>query len=179
MHLPEPRWHWMRDLRERRLPQLPASSWRLLAFLGLLVLALLLSPYWTLWRLSRAAASPTPAALAAYVDLDAVREEIRRRLNKDVSSRIGEVSDPFIEWIAEGLQTNGTDAIDHLVDLEWIAQLLRPDRYRSQSLFEDVSYAFYDVPHGFLVRLDGGREQPVTLLLRPTPVRWRITAAYY
>jgi hypothetical protein len=150
-----------------------------LLIMGLLVLVLLLSPYWTLWRLSRAAHSTTPQALAPFVALASVREEIRRRLNKEVSSHIGEISDPFIAWIEQGLQQGGATALEARINLEWIARLLR-DPDGSRSVLERIRYAFYDPPHGgFVVRLTGASGEITTLILRPSPLRWRIVAVYY
>ncbi|EIC20615.1 DUF2939 domain-containing protein [Thiorhodovibrio frisius] len=181
-HLPpQYRWQWwMREwheLRDRRL-RLPKWAWHALVSLTLAGLLLFASPYWTLWRMSRAASSATPEALRPFVDLGAVRDQIRRRLNKDLKSDIGEVSDHFIEWIEQGLQQQGTAAIDHLVKLEWIAGLLR-DESSQTPLLERVIYAFYDPPHGFLIKLEQPDGEPVTLLLRPAPLRWRITAVSY
>lgn len=176
-----PWWQWWmrewQELRSRRL-RLPKWAWRALTGVILVVTLLFASPYWTLWRMSRAASSATPEALGPFVDLAAVRDQIRRRLNKDLDSRIGEVSDPFIDWIEQGLQRNGTAAIERLVTLEWIAALLRDEATQSP-LLERVHYAFFDLPDGFRIELENPPGRQVSLLLRPAPVRWRITAAYY
>jgi hypothetical protein len=178
---PERRWQWWmrewRELRERRL-RAPTWIWRALAGTALVALIAVASPYWTLWRLSRAASSATPEALAPFVDLNAVRDQIRRRLNKDVTSQIGEVSDPFIDWIAAGLQREGTAVVDKLVTLEWIAGLLQGTDKR-QSLFPRLRYAFYDPPRGFLIRIQQQDQGSVSLLLRPSRLRWRICVIYY
>ncbi|WPL16423.1 hypothetical protein Thiowin_01377 [Thiorhodovibrio winogradskyi] len=178
---PQHRWQWwmseFHELRDRPL-RLPKWTWRALLSLALIAALLFASPYWTLWRMSRAASSATPEALRPFIDLAAVRDQIRRRLNKDLKSRIGEVSDPFIEWIEQGLQQRGTKALEHLVTLEWIAGLLRDESSQTQ-LLERVRHAFYAPPHGFLIKLEQQNGQPINLLLRPAPLRWRITAVSY
>lgn len=175
------RWQWWvhewRDLHEHRL-LLPNWAWRVLLTAVLLLLVLFVSPYWTLWRLSRAASEASAEALAPFVDLDAVRDEIRRRLNKDLSSRIGEVSDPFIEWIERGLQRKGTATIEHIATFEWIAGLLRGND-EAQPLLKRVRYAFYHPPHGFLVKIEHESGNPVILLLNPELPIWRVTAVSY
>lgn len=172
-----PPW-WMRGWQELRDRRLPPWVWRALISGLLFLLVLFASPYWTLWRINRAASSATPGALAPFVDIAAVRDQLRRRLNKDLNSHIGEVSEPFIHWIAQGLQRKGTAAIDHLVTLEWVAGLLQSED-RSEPLFERVRYAFYDLPHGFLIELEHNDGKKVTLMLRPSPLRWRIAAVSY
>ncbi|MBK1649736.1 DUF2939 domain-containing protein [Rhabdochromatium marinum] len=179
--LPPQRWHWwMREwceLRQRRL-RLPTWTRRALLAVAMVLLVLFVSPYWTLWRLSQAARSDAPEALAPFVDLEAVRREIRRRLNKDVSSHIGAVSDPFIAWIAQGLQRQGAAAIDSMVTLDWINGLLHGD-HTTASLLNRVRYAFYDPPHGFLIELAHPDGRSIMLQLRPAPLIWRITTVYY
>ncbi|MBK5970057.1 MULTISPECIES: DUF2939 domain-containing protein [Thiorhodovibrio] len=182
MHLrPKHPWQWWmhewHELRDRRL-RLPKWAWRGLAGALLGMLLLFASPYWTIWRMSRAAGSATPEALGPFVDLAAVRDQIRRRLNKNLSSHIGEVSDPFIHWIEQGLQRNDGAALEHIVTLEWVASLLR-DEASQRSLIDRTQYAFFDLPKGFLIKLENHGGQQVFLLLQPAPLRWRITAVYY
>lgn len=171
-------WRWMRAWRTAPRRRPPSGLWPMLLSIGLLVVALVLSPYWTLWRLSRAANSITPQALAPWVNLDLVREEIRRRLNKEANSCIEDISDPFIAWIEQGLRQGGASALNARINLEWIARLLR-DPTASRSLIERVHHAFYHLPQGFVIRLSGTPEQAVTLILRPDPLRWRVVAVYY
>ena len=96
--------------------------WLLLPVLALL--GFLAWPYVSLWRLSAAASDPDPSALAPLVDLDAIRGEIRRKLNKTASSAIGKVSDPFIQWLERGILQLGTGALDQLVTLAWVQERL-------------------------------------------------------
>jgi hypothetical protein len=146
-----------------------------------LLLAFLAWPYATLWRLDRAARSGDPAALADLVDLDAVRGEIKRKLNKDADSTIGDLSDPFIRWLGEGIEVMGNDAIDRLVTLPWVqARLLDPRSGDGTAGFlRQVTYAFFDAPDGFVVRIGPATGNPVHLRLTLRSLRWRLSAAYY
>jgi hypothetical protein len=145
-----------------------------------LLLAYLVSPYAALWRLDRAVRDHDPAALAARVHLQAVRSEIKKKLNKDTDSTIGTLSDPFIQWLEEGIRATGSDAVDRLVTLDWVVQrlLAHADDARDGFLGE-ISYAFFDAPDGFRVRIGSEPENQVHLRLQLSGRHWRLSALYY
>jgi len=152
---------------------------RLLGLLLLLVgVPLLAWPYIGLWRLNEAARQGSAAALAPWVDLDSVRGEILRRLNKDSDSDIKKVSDPFIQWIERGLREPGNERLQRSVTVEWIDELLAK-RTSGGGFLADVDYAFYDPPDGFLVRIASPDQPLLYLRLRLTADGWRIGAVYY
>ena len=157
---------------------------RLAPVLTLVALAYLLWPYVALWGLSRAAADPDPAVLADHIDLTAVRDEIRRKLNKDSHSAIGTLSDPFIQWLEQGIRRLGTGALDELVTQEWVRERLTVGSAPGQGLLGRVSYAFFDAPAGFAVSLgamgsDTQRQTQVHLRMSLDGFRWVVSAVYY
>lgn len=158
---------------ERRLPisQLLIPIVVLLAYLAW--------PYVTLWRLDRALARNDPAALAHLVDLDAVREEIRRKLNKDEASSIGPVSDDFIHWIEHAIRRNGTGAIEHQVSLDWVQGRLLSRSPPGEGLAGALSRAFFDDPIHFSLRIGAPAESPVYARLSLQGTGWRMTAVYF
>jgi hypothetical protein len=158
-------------------PRWKAPAWVswLLAALALLSLLYLVSPYVTLWRLERAVAAAPPSAQAGFVDIAAVRDQIRRRLNKDAESRIGEVSDSFIDWLQLALRRSGDDALEQTVTLDWLRGLLAAHRTTGRGL--PVEHAFYATPFRFRVRVGG--DPPLQLVLEPRWLGWRVTAVYY
>jgi hypothetical protein len=170
-----------RLVRNPRLGQ--RTSFTKLKRLGLALLlaglVYLAWPYLALWGLSRAVASPDPEALSNRVDLAAVRGEIRRKLNKDSPSAIGRVSDPFIQWLERGIQRLGTGALDELVTLDWVRELLNGQSQPGQGFLPRVSYAFFDAPGGFAVRLDAPDRPPLHFRMTLDGVRWMVTAVYY
>jgi len=138
----------------------------------------LLWPYATLWRLDRAAVSGDPVDLHSVVDLDAVRAEIKKKLNKESDSTIGELSDPFIHWLEAGIQEAGSGAVDRLVTLDWVRGLLLR-RGSGDGPLQDVSYAFFDAPDGFRVTLGSSDRNPVQVRLLLRNFAWRVSAVYY
>ena len=137
-------------------------------------------PYYGLWRLSQATASGDPQALAEWVDLAAVRADIIRRLNKDLAGPEVGISNEFIAWLQDGIRRLGKDAVDRLVTLDWVRQRLlahSPEGARNGFLGQ-VTYAFFEGPARFLVRIGDLGEQPVHLRLRLEGSGWRLVALY-
>jgi hypothetical protein len=135
-------------------------------------------PYVTLWRLDRAVLSDDPSALADLVDLEAVRGEIKKRLNKEADSTLGDLSDAFIRWLEAGIQTAGSGAVDRLVTLDWVRERLL-SRGAGDGLLGEISYAFFDAPDGFHVIIGSAGEDPVRVRLELRDFAWRISALYY
>lgn len=175
--------------RDRRLygweARRPRRAMRALGVALLVAIALLLLflawPYFTLWRLDQAVREEDTAALAELVDLDAIRGEIKKKLNKDADSSIGDLSDPFILWMQDGIQTLGSDAPDRLMTLSWVrARLL--DRSAGDAdggFLGQVAYAFFDAPDAFVARIGVAADTPVHVRLTLRGTNWRVTALYY
>jgi hypothetical protein len=169
-----------------RLRPTPALRWTA-AGLSILACLYLASPYVALWRLDRAAVNGPTVALAALVDIDAVRDQIRRRLNKEEESRIGEVSDAFIDWIQDGIRRQRSRPLAHSIDLAWIRELLLSHAEDRAGFWPAVAYAFFDSPTQFRVRIDsrasesapGSTPPPVHLQFQRRWLGWRVIAAYY
>jgi hypothetical protein len=157
-----------------------AAVRRLAVIVGAALLAYLLWPYATLWRLDAATRSADPTDLAALVDIDAVRDEIRRKLNKDAQSSIERLSNGFIAWLQTGIQTEGSGALDRLVTLEWVrTRLLSHNRPGDAGFLGRVSRAFFDAPDGLRVSIGPLDADPVWMRMQLHGVAWRVTAVYY
>ena len=114
-----------------------------------LLVVYLASPYVTLWRLSEALVADDRETLASLVDLDAVRGELLRRLNKEAESRIGPLSDGFIDWLEQGIRRSGVAALEHQVTLDWVHERLLAHSPPGAGLWPALEYAFFDHPlHG-------------------------------
>ena len=167
-----------RGLRLRRpARQSPIKPWGFALVLA--GLAYLVSPYLALGGLSRAVSDPEPGALATRIDLDAVRGEIRRKLNKDSTSVIGKLSDPFILWLEGGIRRLGTRALDELVTVDWVRERLSAKAPAGQGFLPRVTYAFFDTPGRFEVRLAAPDQAPVHFCMSLQGFQWRVTAVYY
>lgn len=152
----------------------------------------LISPYAALWRLNRTVVNGPTSALAPLVDIDAVREQVQRRLNKEQESRIGEVSDAFIDWIQHNIRHYHADPVAQTIDLKWLRELLLRHSEGEAGFWPSLSYAFYASPTSFKVRIGhapspgephsdppGDGPPPVHLRLERGLLRWRVSTAYY
>lgn len=143
---------------------------------ALVLLAYLAWPYVTLWRLDRALARDDHDVLATLVDLDAVRDEIRRKLNKEAASAIGPVSNDFIGWLEQGIRRDGTAAIEQQVSLAWLRERLLSHSPPGGGLAGALSRAFFDDPVHFSLRIGAPSESPVYVRLSLRGSGWRVTA---
>lgn len=150
------------------------------AFL-LLSLAYLAWPYAVLWQLNQALVRDDRAALTELVDIEAVRAAITRKLNGDLQSAVGEVSNRFVDWLQEGIRHSGARAVERLVTLDWVwTQILSkcpPDG--EGGFLPQVGYAFFEAYDHFLVRIGARGQAPVYVLLRLKGFEWRVSAVYY
>lgn len=156
-------------------PGLRRTAALLLLGAGLLALW----PYVNLWRLNELVRNEPPSALHSMVDINQVRDQILLRLNKDEQSNIGMVSDPFIEWIEQGMRTPGNERLQQSVSLEWLHALLAAQATGDRGFLPAVGYAFFDPPNGFLVRIDAPGQAPIQLRMELGLLGWRVGAVYY
>lgn len=173
----------MKVLRRLPLPSGLHRPSRALRRLGALLLViggmLLIWPYVTLWRLNAAVVHGPPSALAPLVDIDGIRDQILRRLNKEEHSRIGIVSDPFIEWIEQSMRLPGNETLRQSVSLDWLYALLSGLDRDHRGFLGAVDYAFFEPPNGFLVRIDEPDRAAVYLRMELGVLGWRVGAVYY
>ncbi len=146
----------------------------------LLCLAYLAWPYYFLHRLNGAVVRGDSAELEQLVDIGAVRTEITRKLNKDVSSAVGEVSNQFVDWLQDGIRRLGGEAVERLVTLEWVEdQLLsKSPQGAGRGFIPEVSYAFFETYDRFLVRIGEVGKAPVHFRIRLVGLDWKVTAVY-
>lgn len=156
-----------------------AASRQLLVRLSLSLLMLLvlygLWPSVTLWHLERALAGSDLDALAELVDLDAIRTELARALNKERDSAIERFSDGFIEELEAGLRRHGQSVLDEMVTMQWVQARLSATDARESGLFSAVSGVWMKGPTDLRLRLVGTDEHPVTLRLSLVGGQWRVT----
>jgi hypothetical protein len=152
----------------------------LASLLLLFILAFLVWPYTAVYRLDRALALNHRLTLSEMVDIESVRNQIKRKLNKNLESSIGNVSNSFVDWVQEGIQKLGSGAIDEMVNTDWVVAQLRshnPDPSQG-GFYKQLSYAFFDGPDRLLLRIGELDSNPVHAHLKLQGTEWRITAIY-
>jgi hypothetical protein len=152
----------------------------LASLLFALIIAFLVWPYTAIYRLDQALQMHHRQTLNEMVDIESVRDQIKRKLNKNLDSSIGSVSNSFVDWLQDGIQKLGADAIDTLVDTDWVAAQLRshnPDPDEG-GFYSELTYAFFDGPDRLLLRIGDLDDHPVHVRLSLQGTEWRITAVY-
>jgi len=177
----------------QRRPRIPDRLRWLLIGIAVAASLYLVSPFITLWRLNVIVVNGPTSALSTLVDIEAVRDQLKRRLNKDRVSTIGELSDPFIDWIQEGIRRHGSEALTGTITLSWLRQLLLTHAQGQDGIWPAISDAFFDSPTRFRVqigqpsnpqagpldRAEDAQPMPVQLQLARTWLGWRVIAASY
>lgn len=151
-----------------------------LTLLLLLALSYVAWPYYHVWRLEQAVIMDDRRALDELVDLEAVREQIMRRLNKEVDSSVGNVSNAFVDWLQDGIRRMGGEAVERLVTLEWVREQLlsKTTQQEPVGFIEHIDHAFFDRPDGFLLRIGELGDDPVHVRLSLQDFAWRVSAVY-
>lgn len=148
----------------------------------LILLAYLAWPYVTILRLDRALASNDPATLERLVDLNAVQQEFKRRMDQGLRDAVGEDSNPMLEFMRGGIRQLGGSAIEQMITIEWVrAQLLsKSDRgpVSTPSFLDAVSFALFESYDLFLIRIGQLGDNPVHVRMRLQDWDWRVVAVY-
>ena len=150
---------------------------RFLAFVAFL-LAVLYSawPYYNVYRLDRALRLNDAQALASLVDLAAIRQARKMEFGDAVAGTANPRGSSG--WQQGTVVTNGPQR--PAVDLDWVRQALRPkgvpEGRKYPSILSYVSYAFFQSPSRFLVRLGDPRENAADVLLSRQDWQWRVIA---
>lgn len=136
-------------------------------------------PYVALWRLDRALIRRDDAALSQLVDLDSIRLELRRGLDKDAHGGLGPRSGRYADWLARTLRRGGPEALDRAVTLDWVREQLLFESPPGAGLGPALTWAFFRGPLGFVVRLGKPDEDPVLFRMHFTGTGWRVSAVAY
>ncbi|MCU7904600.1 MAG: DUF2939 domain-containing protein [Candidatus Thiodiazotropha sp. (ex Epidulcina cf. delphinae)] len=146
----------------------------------LVAAAFLIWPYTAVYQLDQALQRNDHQALAELIDVEAVRDQIKRKLNKNLESAIGDVSNDFVDWLQNGIQRLGADAVEQMVDIGWIVAQLRAHnrKPRQGGILDRMTYAFFDGPDRLLLRIGEWDDNPVHAHLSLQGTDWRITAVY-
>lgn len=152
---------------------------------SLLLLAVIgygLWPYYTIFRLDAALAVSEPRAIAPYVDLPAIQQHYKQRLERDVNGFVPQGSgdsERVIAWLAENLTRLGDGALSQAITIEWVRNALRDAAARGTDsrpayFTGAIDFAFFESWNRFVIRLGKlGGETHVVLGLDGS--HWRVT----
>ena len=146
----------------------------------LLLVGFLAWPYTVIYRLDQALQANDREAIDQLVDIESIQQQIKRKMNKEVESSIGDVSNSFVEWLQDGIQRLGNDAIDRMVTTDWVITELRSHNAdpHQGGFMKHLSYAFFDGPDSLLLRIGELDDNPVHARLTLNNLEWRVTAIY-
>jgi len=156
---------------------------RSLAYLFLLtVVGYALWPYYTIFRLDTALAVSDPKAVTPFVDLSAIQQHYKARLNDGIQPFVPQGdgdSELVIAWLAANLKVLGDGALSQAITDEWVGTTLRAAAERATDnrpayLTAAVDFAFFESWNRFVIRLGklGGETHVVLGLNGPI---WRVT----
>ncbi|MCB1877680.1 MAG: DUF2939 domain-containing protein [Chromatiales bacterium] len=148
-------------------------------FLSLLA-AYVALPYYTLYELDHAVMENDRGALAKLVDLAAVRESSRSNLMGESPRETPD--NPVSTWFQDGVELLGKKAINALINLDWVRNVLRSKNDTSSnekgSMLGNVSYAFFEGIDRFVFRVGQLGQQPVHVRMERQGWDWRVTALF-
>lgn len=159
---------------------------RYLSFLiFLLIVAYVVWPYYTVYRLDNAVKSNDQTTLTELVDLKAIRElhkeSIQRnvsQLENNLSRTTGAESNPLLDTIRDGIIGIGRSAVDKEIDINWVKSCLAGKTKDKPSLWHDVSFAFYESPTRFTIRIGELGQAPTFVQMILQDWSWRVAAVY-
>jgi hypothetical protein len=155
---------------------------RLLGYVFLILLVVFgIWPYYNLYRLDDALGKDDTSALSQLVDVEAVRSNYKRRLDRGLAIQpdSGNPAGALL-WLQQNLQRLGDAALDQTITPDWIRDSLREaaaaatDK-RPAYFLAGVDFAFFESWDSFIVRLGelGAGETHVRMRLQGS--RWQVT----
>jgi hypothetical protein len=155
---------------------------RLLGYLFLLVLlAFGAWPYYQVFRLDQALSDGDTGALAELVDLNAIRQNYRHRLEAGFGLlRPGAQTGEALQWLGQSLRRIGDAALEQTITLDWVRDTLRSATARATDkkppyLIAAVTFAFFESYDSFIIRLGELGENATHIRMRLVDNRWRVT----
>jgi hypothetical protein len=153
-------------------------------FLPIIFLAILVYvvyPYVDLFRLDRALMADDQSELNALIDLPSVKAARKESIESQVrgaTEGAGMMSKP----LQEGARSMSGAAVEAMIDMNWVRDTLRwrrsghSDTY--PSIISNMSYAFFESPVKFLIRIGDLGQHPVHVRMTLKDWKWRVTAIY-
>ena len=142
----------------------------------LIVVAYLTWPYVQVYRLDKAAQNNDLTTLTKLVDLESVRRIHKEVLERNIRAVVGPQDNVFSDIIREGTRIFGNTAVNTVVDIEWVQSRLQADP--NHSLIQDMTFAFFESPTRFTIRIGELGRNPVHVQMILQDWIWRVVAIY-
>ena len=153
----------------------------LLSLVLLALAAFVAWPYAVTYRLDNALVQNEHQALQALVDIEAVRGQVRQRLEQQIGGT-DTGQNAVLQWLSDGVRRLGDGAIDRLIDLDWVRETLLAQsanaRDTEPSFIRHIDFAFFESWNRFVIRLGELGKSPTFAILSLQGWNWRVTAVY-
>lgn len=146
-----------------------------------LIVVFVVWPYYHLYRLDNALGKDDMNALSQLVDIEAVRANYKRRLERGIGMQDqSQHPGSAMHWLQQNMRRLGEVALEQTITLEWIRDNLKEaaaaatDK-RPAYFLAGVDFAFFESWDSFIVRLGelGAGASHVRMRLKGS--EWRIT----
>lgn len=151
--------------------------------LVILVIAYLIHPYVTLYRLDRALENRDAAVVAELIDWSAVREQLKADVTNSLASQASRANGPAIVGAAALALALSPYLFDPLAErvispsglIAWYSEARSSGR--SSTLWEALSYAFFRTPtrFAFTLRTSDPQFPSLAFEMRLEGITWRVT----
>ena len=148
--------------------------------LSLLVIGYLVWPYFYLYQLHRAVVNNDSAAIEKLVDLESVNQVFKANLEWQMNHAVNASGKLFPEAIKQGAQT----LIGTLGNLAAATTVINAQNLLDRlhkingSLWEKTTFAFFESPTRFTIRLGQLGRNPIHIQMTLQDWSWRVTAIY-
>jgi len=141
----------------------------------LAIVAFLVWPYYHLYQLNNAVVSNNHAGFEKLIDIDAVRKVHQENIEWKINNTGGMQGNVIADTIREGVKALGNTAVDTVIDTNWMLARLHKT---PGSLWEQLTFAFFESPTRFMVRLGKLGQEPIYVQMTMQDWYWRVTAIY-
>ena len=131
-------------------------------------------PFAYLYRIDKALSESDRDTLSRLVDLDAIRAEIKRSIDRDMDTALGTDDDGVLGWLKSKVGKIGVRAIDESITLSWVSRTLTAEG----GLRQQTTHAFFESWNVFVIRLGELGQDPVHVKMTLTRGNWRVRAIY-
>ena len=131
-------------------------------------------PYAYAYRIDKALSESDRGTLNRLVDIEAIRLEIKRSIDREMDTALGADSEGILGWLKSKVSEFGERAIEENIDLSWVSRTLTANgAFRQQT-----THAFFESWDEFVIRLGELGQDPIHVRMTLARGNWRITAIY-